>query len=385
MAKLTLGVGSGGNNTPLGFTIANLQFLTFATETPTLAEGDYRRIGSPEIVDEFKGDNFTYDALGVPTGGVVTEYTETLNGAVSFKIEDTAIAVTSLVAWANTNANAMAAATIFAGNDTVIGTSGNDVLQGYGGDDMIFGNGGNDTAVFSSLRSAYSFVQLSPNIILVSDNTTTDALHDISNLRFADQTVSTAAATPLTSGLGALDTTTGSPFDASPHAYTGPVGGLFGEYINITSDSLNLSAGVNDLFLHTGGGTDAIAARGGTNVLDGGTGSNFLTGGTGTDTFFVDDRAATSDIWSTVGGFHASDAATIWGVTPQDFGLAWVDGQGAAGFTGLTLHATAAGKPIASLTLSGFSQTDLTNGRLSVSFGSDPASGSAYMYVHGNS
>jgi hypothetical protein len=51
----------------------------------------------------------------------------------------------------------------------------------------------------------------------------------------------------------------------------------------------------------------------------------------------------------------------------------------------LTLHATASGKPTASLTLAGFTQADMTNGRLSVSFGTDPASGSAYMYVHENS
>jgi hypothetical protein len=84
----------------------------------------------------------------------------------------------------------------------------------------------------------------------------------------------------------------------------------------------------------------------------------------------------TVDIWSTVNGFHKGDAATIWGVTPQDFNLSWVDGQGATGFTGLTLHATASGQPTASLTFAGY---------LSVSFGTDPASGSAYMYVHGNS
>ena len=110
---------------------------------------------------------------------------------------------------------------------------------------------------------------------------------------------------------------------------------------------------------------------------------NFLTGGSGTDTFFVDDRSPTADIWSTVSGFHAGDAATIWGVTPQDFSLTWVDGQGATGYTGLTLHATSAGKPTASLTLAGFSQADVTSGRLSVSFGT--VGGSVYMYVHGNS
>ena len=182
-----------------------------------------------------------------------------------------------------------------------------------------------------------------------------------------------------------VDTTTGQPVTALGQPYTGPVSGLQQQYINITTDNLNIIATTPNWFIHSGSGEDAIVASSGTNVLDGGTGSNFLTGGSGADTFFVDDRGPTADFWSTVVGFHAGDAATIWGVTPQDFGLAWVNGQGAAGFTGLTLHATASGKPTASLTLAGFTQADMTNGRLSVSFGNDPTSGSAYMYVRENS
>jgi hypothetical protein len=60
-----------------------------------------------------------------------------------------------------------------------------------------------------------------------------------------------------------------------------------------------------------------------------------------------------------------------------------VDGQGASGYTGLTLHATAAGAPAPSLTLVGFTQADLSNGRLSVSFGT--VDGNNYMYLHANS
>jgi Ca2+-binding RTX toxin-like protein len=182
-----------------------------------------------------------------------------------------------------------------------------------------------------------------------------------------------------------FDTTTGQPVAIVAKTYTGPVTNLQNEYVNLTSHNLNIATATPNWFVHSGSGDDAIAVSSGTNVLDGGTGSNFLSGGSGTDTFFVDDRAATADIWSTVNNFHAGDAATIWGVTAQDFGLNWMDGQGAAGFTGLTLHATAAGKPTASLTLSGFTSADLSKGRLSVSFGTDPASGSAYLYVHSNS
>jgi hypothetical protein len=185
--------------------------------------------------------------------------------------------------------------------------------------------------------------------------------------------------------LGAFDTTTGQTVVAIGDPYPGPVAGLLHQYINTTSDNINITASSADWFIHSGSGEDAIAASSGTNVLDGGTGSNFLTGGNGTDTFFVDNRGATADIWSTVVGFHAGDSATVWGVTPQDFALNFFDGQGAGGFTGLTLHATAGGKPTASLTLAGFTQADMSNGRLSVQFGTDPASGSAFMFIHGNS
>jgi hypothetical protein len=49
------------------------------------------------------------------------------------------------------------------------------------------------------------------------------------------------------------------------------------------------------------------------------------------------------------------------------------------------LHATAAGKPTASLTLAAFTTDDMNNGRISVTFGRDSASGSSFMNVHSNS
>jgi len=60
-----------------------------------------------------------------------------------------------------------------------------------------------------------------------------------------------------------------------------------------------------------------------------------------------------------------------------------MDGQGAAGSTGLTLTATAPGKPTAMLTLAGLTRADLTNGRLAINFGTDAASGSNYMLIRG--
>jgi hypothetical protein len=100
------------------------------------------------------------------------------------------------------------------------------------------------------------------------------------------------------------------------------------------------------------------------------------------DTFFVDDRNASTDIWSTVVNFHVGDAVTLFGITPANKTLAWVDGQGAVNATGLTLHATQAGAPTALLTLAGYSTSDLSNGRLAVNFGAEP-DGTPYMSIIG--
>jgi hypothetical protein len=192
----------------------------------------------------------------------------------------------------------------------------------------------------------------------------------------------------ITAAFSIDDRTSGVSTVSGGTPYTGPVSGLQYQYIDVTPDNLNITAGLANTFIHSGSGFDAIDVShvSGTNVLDGGTNSNFLVGGTAAgsfDTFFVDDRGPSSDIWSTVANFHAGDAATIFGITPKGFNTSWVDGQGAAGFTGLTLHVTAPGVPTASLTLSGYSTADLTNGRLTTSFGTE-TDGTPYLYIHAN-
>ena len=192
--------------------------------------------------------------------------------------------------------------------------------------------------------------------------------------------------TQITTNFSVLDTTTNTPFQSNGTPYSGPVAGLQSEFIDGASDNLNVTANVPNVFIHTGSGEDAIdvSHAGGNNVLDGSTGSNFLVGGSGDDTFFVDDRGPSADIWSTVSDFHAGDAATIFGITQNGFATSWVDDQGATGFTGLTLHVTAAGVPTASLTLAGFSMADLSDGRISTSWGTE-SDGTPYLYVHANS
>jgi serralysin len=181
------------------------------------------------------------------------------------------------------------------------------------------------------------------------------------------------------------DNSTHQSSKVSLSAYTGPVAGLLHEHVYLGADNVNLSTLSKGVFLHSGSGDDALQVSAGNNVLDGGTGSNFLTEGTGSDTFFVDDRSAGSDIWSSIVGFHSGDDATVWGVTAEDFHLNWLDNQGAVGAKGLTGGFTANGHPAANITLAGYSTADIGS-KLTVSFGKTADTpgvpGSVYMNIH---
>ena len=193
-----------------------------------------------------------------------------------------------------------------------------------------------------------------------------------------------------TPGLSVRDTTTGQQVIAIAQPYAGPVSGPQQQYVNVTPDSLNITATTPNWFIHGGGGADAIdvSKAGGTNVLDGSTGSNFLTGGSGNDTFFLDDRNPLADVFSTVVGFHSGDNATVFGVNPTDFTVNKLDNQGAAGFTGLDFAFSAPGRANANILLAGFSSADLNNGRLTTTYGTTPdlpgLPGSQYLLIHAN-
>jgi Ca2+-binding RTX toxin-like protein len=198
------------------------------------------------------------------------------------------------------------------------------------------------------------------------------------------------APVPTAANFSVDDLTTNTTTVVAGDPYIGPVSGLDLQYINITSDNLNITAKARNVFIHSGSGTDAIdvSATGGTNVLDGSTGSNFLTGGSGNDTFFLDDRSPAADVFSTVVGFHAGDNATVFGVNPTDFTVNKLDNQGAPGFTGLDFAFSAPGHANANFVLAGFTTADLSNGRLTTSYGTTPdtpgAPGSQYLLIHAN-
>ena len=154
---------------------------------------------------------------------------------------------------------------------------------------------------------------------------------------------------------------------------------LQNQFIRVTPENLNVAATTDNWLIQTGDGNDAIVACGGRNVLDGSGGSNYLTGASGYDTFFTDIRRADSDVWNIVTNMQSGDDVAVWGLDQADFGLLWVDGQGAAGATGLTLLAARDAGPVAALTLAGYTTADLENGTLATSFGS--SGGIPYLLV----
>ena len=172
------------------------------------------------------------------------------------------------------------------------------------------------------------------------------------------------AAQPAAPAFDVIQSATGQAGHADGDAYTGPVAFLQRQFIWTGSSSVVVAASTADVFLHGGSGDDALAVHGGTNVLDGGAGSNFLVGSTGTDggtdTFFVDGRGGQT--WSTLVNFHHGDALTFWGFQQGISTQVWTASEGAAGYTGVTLHSELAGAGTgvnASATFAGLTNADL--------------------------
>ena len=179
------------------------------------------------------------------------------------------------------------------------------------------------------------------------------------------------------------DTITGATTQEAGQAYTGPVTYLASEYVAITQDSLNITSSVPNAFIVTGAGNDAvdISKAGGSNVISAGGGSNFITSGAGNNTLFLDIRSA-MDVWITSTDFHAGDAITLYGMTPDQM-YSWWDNLGAVGYTGLTMMVQVPGQSNATLTMTGYSTTDLGNGRLSLAYG-DQGTANPYLVIQGH-
>jgi hypothetical protein len=158
--------------------------------------------------------------------------------------------------------------------------------------------------------------------------------------------------------------------------FTGPnVGSIAKQFISQdSSDNKNITVvGSDGMFVATGAGNDAIDASRSTasmNIIDGGLGSNFITGSSaGKNEMYCDFRyVGSEDIWSSF-RMHAGDELLVWGMNKSNFsGTSLYDNLGAAGYTGLT-GVTYMNGHYNTFTMTGYSQSDISSGKLSITFG----------------
>ncbi len=375
--------------------------------------GVYIDVGTAALVSaDLKALVFT-PAAGVPGHGVVTTFTITDTDTASLAIPASAISLNAIAGPAITGTTASHAVTDrttvtpFTGvtitddasqAETVhvtLSAAANGTLShlGNGSYDAatgVYTDTGSAAAVTSDLRGLV-FTPTADQVAPGHTVTTTFTIADTDTATAtASDTTTSVVSTAAAHNFALLDTTTGLPTTIPGQVYNGPVAGLAWQCIDISPDNLNITASVPNSFLRSGSGMDAlnVSLVNGNNVLDGSTGSNFLTGGTGDDTFFMDDRNPTAPVFSTVVNFHAGDNVTVWGVNPTDFTMVQLNNQGAAGFTGLDLIFTAPGHIDVSFVLATYSTADLTNGRLTSTYGTTPdlpgLPGSQFLTIHGN-
>jgi len=189
---------------------------------------------------------------------------------------------------------------------------------------------------------------------------------------------------PLANAIEYTDTVTNTSGMATNNSYTGPVDYLQRQYILSATHGTAMRANTPNVFLKGGSGDDALQVTSGNNVLDGGGGSNFLVGGKGadggTDTFFVDGRGGVVT-WSSIVNFHHGDAVTVFGFTGGVSTLPLTDNDGAAGYTGATIHSELSGAGTGvngSVTFAGISLADAQT-KFTFSFGA--VGGANYMQI----
>jgi len=226
------------------------------------------------------------------------------------------------------------------GDDVIIGNSADNVLEGGLGNNTIDGGGGHNTAVYEVPRQQAVITRTSDGSISVDFLGGHDSLKNIEALQFTDGALSTV-------NLRWMSFTDATAGDAGEVAMDDPaangVSYIHSQYIYAGSDGIAASTSLENVFIHTGSGDDAVQVSSGQNVLDGGSGSNFLTGGSGIDTFFTDARNP-GVVWNTIRNFHTGDAATLWGFDTQVSSYHWDSGlSGALGSQGATLRADIVG------------------------------------------
>jgi Ca2+-binding RTX toxin-like protein len=226
------------------------------------------------------------------------------------------------------------------GNDRLFGGGENDVLRAGTGDDLINGGDGLDAAIFSGDFGQYQFGRAG-NTLFMAGPDGLDALVGVEVVQIGGAAPVAAnillnASFTIIMAFGWTNTQTGQSSLLAAAPYDGPVAHLTLQFLGSASGEAVSGTAFND-FVNALGGDDAVDAGLGDDVIDGGTGSNFLTGGTGQEVFFLDGRGG-AVTWATITDWQGGEQLSVWGWRPGVSRAIWVEGDGAAGFRGVTMH-----------------------------------------------
>jgi len=224
-------------------------------------------------------------------------------------------------------------------SNVLTGNAGANLINGGTGNDIMRGGGGVDTAAFSSAIGSYEFGALaSAGITVVNGPDGQDVLSAIEFATFGGGSpVAVSSLGPLRPIVGI--TRDGVAYYEVATPFPGPaIPGIQIDYqfLGAAQGEVAIGTDAND-FINLLGGDDAAAGGAGNDIIDGGIGSNFLNGNEGTDTFFLDGRGGTVT-WSTITDWTAGEQLSVWGWNANSRVIVWRD-DGAAGFTGITMHA----------------------------------------------
>ncbi len=271
-------------------------------------------------------------------------------------------------------------------NGSITGFSGNDLLSGIGTrwDNVSYQQGsGGGNVVFTAAGNAVASIHFngsySPTASFGIVQSAAGGALSQTDIRVTD------AQAPARFNFN--DQVTGVLTQEQGIAYSDPnVPSLQYRYIYTGNDAVVIGANVPNVFINGGSAGDALNAYGGSNVLDGGGGSNFLVGASGADgghdQFYVDERGNT-ETWSTLVNFHVNDSATIFGFKAGVSTQPIFASDGAAGYTGVTIHSeiNGAGTGVTgSVTFAGVSQADF-NAKFTMQTGTLPNGGPDYLLI----
>lgn len=271
MTKLTAGA-----NIALNTDEFNVSGLLTGTYSNTSSTGFDVDVGQG-YGEHYAGSSLTFSG-GALHSGTITGLSETYLGADVFSMTDLNLDAATFVQWVNSGNSAAASAAIFAGDDTLIGSSDDDVLDGMIGHDVIRGGAGADVIIGGDGND---------HLYGQSSNGGPDGADSIVGGDGTDYLQGNAGNDTLDGG-GTHDRINGGANDDLIFGGGGAdaINGNLGNDTIHGGDGNDTARGGKDNDLIQGeAGNDTLSGDLGNDTIEGGAGVDMMTGADGTDTF----------------------------------------------------------------------------------------------------